>query len=122
MDGSEQLPLSSALVEALAESLAEPLAHRVVEILRTEAPSPTGDPPRRWLTAKEVAQRLGVTRRWVYEHASELGARRIGSGPRPRLRFWPEAVTAAVARPNERRIERLARRTSHGGLIEIYDG
>ena len=34
-----------------------------------------------------VAAYLGVTRGWVYEHADALGARRLGSGPRARLRF-----------------------------------
>jgi hypothetical protein len=30
---------------------------------------------------------LGVDREWVYEHADQLGAVRLGEGPRPRLRF-----------------------------------
>ena len=37
--------------------------------------------------ALEVANYLGVDRSWVYEHADELGARRLGNGPRARLRF-----------------------------------
>jgi hypothetical protein len=37
--------------------------------------------------AAAVADFLGVERSWVYEHADELGARRLGSGPRARLRF-----------------------------------
>lgn len=35
----------------------------------------------------ELARVLGVSRGFVYEHADELGARRLGSGSRPRLRF-----------------------------------
>jgi predicted DNA-binding transcriptional regulator AlpA len=42
------------------------------------------------LNARQVAERLGVSRDWVYEHATELGAIRIGRGPRPRLRFPPD--------------------------------
>jgi hypothetical protein len=34
-----------------------------------------------------VADYLAVSSGWVYEHADELGARRLGSGPRARLRF-----------------------------------
>jgi hypothetical protein len=34
-----------------------------------------------------VAEHLGVSRAFVYEHADELGARRLGNGPRARLRF-----------------------------------
>jgi hypothetical protein len=42
--------------------------------------------------AAAVAAMLGVTRGWVYEHATELGAVRLGSGTRPRLRFDPQRV------------------------------
>jgi hypothetical protein len=37
--------------------------------------------------AADLARYLNVDRSWVYEHAAELGARRLGSGPRARLRF-----------------------------------
>jgi hypothetical protein len=37
--------------------------------------------------AARLAERLGVSRDFVYAHADELGARRLGSGPRARLRF-----------------------------------
>jgi hypothetical protein len=43
----------------------------------------------------ELAALLGVSRSWVYQHAAELGAVRLGSGPRPRLRFDREAARAA---------------------------
>jgi len=45
------------------------------------------------LTASEVALAFSVTRGWVYAHADELGAIRLGDGPRPRLRFEPAVVT-----------------------------
>lgn len=45
------------------------------------------------LTAAEVAVAFHVTRGWVYAHADELGAIRLGHGPRPRLRFDPAVVT-----------------------------
>ena len=45
------------------------------------------------LTASEVAVAFNVTRGWVYAHADELGAIRLGDGPRPRLRFDPAVVT-----------------------------
>ena len=45
------------------------------------------------LTASEVAAAFNVTRGWVYAHADELGAIRLGDGPRPRLRFDPAVVT-----------------------------
>ena len=45
------------------------------------------------LTATEVAVAFNVTRGWVYAHADELGAIRLGDGARPRLRFDPAIVT-----------------------------
>ena len=39
------------------------------------------------VTAGERAERLGVGRAFVYERASKLGARRLGDGPKARLRF-----------------------------------
>lgn len=37
--------------------------------------------------AATLARYLNVERSWVYEHALELGARRLGEGPKARLRF-----------------------------------
>ncbi|MFN2629615.1 MAG: hypothetical protein ABR569_13415 [Gaiellaceae bacterium] len=50
----------------------------------------------RWLDAEGVARLLGVERSYVYEHAIELGARRLGGGPKARLRFRLEDVEAAL--------------------------
>jgi hypothetical protein len=43
-----------------------------------------------------VARYLGVDSSWVYAHADELGARRLGSGARPRLRFSLQEVSARL--------------------------
>ena len=51
------------------------------------------EPGGRLLTANEVAVAFNVARGWVYAHADELGAIRLGDGPRPRLRFDPAIVT-----------------------------
>ena len=48
--------------------------------------------PDRLLSPAELADWLGVERSFVYEHARELGALRLGSGPRGRLRFDVEEV------------------------------
>jgi hypothetical protein len=45
------------------------------------------------LTVTDVAIAFNVARGWVYAHADELGAFRLGDGPRPRLRFDPAVVT-----------------------------
>jgi hypothetical protein len=39
------------------------------------------------LTVAQLAQHLKLNRAWVYEHADELGATRIGHGPKARIRF-----------------------------------
>lgn len=49
------------------------------------------------LDVLDVAVHLGVERSWVYEHAEELGARRLGTGPKARLRFSLEAIERAVS-------------------------
>jgi hypothetical protein len=53
----------------------------------------------RWVTAEAVADYLAVEVGYVYEHAAELGARRLGDGPRARLRFRFELVDAALCVP-----------------------
>lgn len=75
-------------IEAIARRLAELLAHR--------QPAP---PERGLISSGEVAERWGVSRRWVYEQAKRLGARRIGTGPRPRLRFDPDEVAEQIGEP-----------------------
>jgi hypothetical protein len=49
-----------------------------------------------WVTAEVVATHLDVERDYVYEHAVEFGARRLGEGPRARLRFRLDLVDAAL--------------------------
>jgi hypothetical protein len=84
----------------LSPSDLETLARRVAELLRS-APAASATPARqRLLTAAEVAQWWGIERSWVYAHAEQLGARRIGAGKRPRLRFDPDEVSERIAALN----------------------
>jgi hypothetical protein len=46
--------------------------------------------------AQAVADYLAVDRGWVYAHAGELGARRLGEGPKARLRFSLDEVDALL--------------------------
>lgn len=71
--------------------LVDAIAERVAELLRDDG----GSSEHRLVSAAEVARELNVGRQWVYEHAEELGARRLGDGPRARLRFDLETVRAA---------------------------
>jgi hypothetical protein len=82
------------------------------------------------IEASEVARRHGVTRAWVYEHADRLGAIRLSGGTRPRLRFDPARVAAALtdqpepAPPICRSPTRRRRNTTDGGapLLPIGPG
>jgi hypothetical protein len=72
------------LAAAIAEHLADLLHHR---------------PRVRLVDAATLATALGVSRDFVYAHANELGGKRIGNGPRGRLRFDLDKALAARA-PN----------------------
>jgi hypothetical protein len=75
----------------------EAVARRVVELL--DDAENDGAPPGcgSALTVAQVAARYGVSRSWVYTHQRELGAMRLGSGPRARLRFNSNVVADAIA-------------------------
>lgn len=68
--------------------LADLLADRVVERLMPWLVPGQG----RLISAREVARMTGMTRRWVYDHAGDLGAVPLGTGPTPRLGFHPARV------------------------------
>jgi hypothetical protein len=55
-------------------------------------------PVSQWIDATEAARRLGVSRDYIYAHADALGAKRLGDGPKARLRF----NVAKLAAPGER--------------------
>lgn len=78
----------------------ETLARRLAEVL---AEAGTQRPRRELMTAEEVSRWWGVSRRWVYDNAKRLGARPIGAGPRPRLRFDPDEVAEQLGEPRGRR-------------------
>lgn len=62
------------------DALAERVALRVVELLGEHGGAPL-------LDAADVARQLGRSREWVYRHADDLAAVRLGDGARPRLGF-----------------------------------
>jgi hypothetical protein len=75
-------------IEAIAELVAERLAER------DRRPTRIG-----LATAREVAERYGVSLSWVYANKRRLGAILLGDGPRARLRFDLERVAQAVGAP-----------------------
>jgi hypothetical protein len=91
-----------ALADRIADRVADRIASRLLEAHDGAAPgAPLGavlggrEELPALVDAKTVAAALGVTRSTVCEYADRLGARRLGDGPRPRLRFdLAEAVAA----------------------------
>lgn len=99
----------------------EAIARRVVEILEQR-----GLQSRELVDAAELARRFGIERSWVYSHAIELGAVKLGSGPKPRLRFDPQIAARVLRRAGEQttadppaRSGKRADRPSAGGGSEV---
>lgn len=67
----------------------EAIAQRVAELLRPRVAIGL-------VGVHAVVARFGVSRSYVYEHAEELGAIRLGEGPKARLRFDLEQVAQAL--------------------------
>jgi hypothetical protein len=84
----------------LTPQAVEQVAGRVAQLLQRQqqqeqrhASGPTG-----MLTVSELAQHLHLNRAWVYEHADELGAIRVGNGPKARIRFDLHTAKTALQR------------------------
>lgn len=74
----------------------EAIARRVVELLERR-----GLQKRELVDAAELARRFGIERSWVYSHAIELGAVKLGSGAKPRLRFDPQIAARMLRKAGE---------------------
>ncbi len=80
----------------------EQIAQRVAQLLHERRETDTRPAPARLLDAAQLARHLGVTRTWVYEHAHQLGAIRLGTGTKARLRFDLDTATTAIKHLHER--------------------
>jgi hypothetical protein len=104
----------------------EAIARRVAELIDSAL---TAAPAVRYVDAAKVARALGVERDWVYAHARELGAVRLG-GPQGRLRFdlreLPRLLAdgepsrgVAAATSSARRVGRARRSTGASRRAEL---
>ncbi len=91
-------PAANAGDHEAGEAAAEEIARRVAELVDDRIREPF-----RLLDTKTLARMLAVSEEWVREHAAELGAVRVGDGPKGALRFDAARVREALER---RRIER----------------
>ena len=110
-------PAAAGRTEEATEVTAEEIARRVAELLAERVREPF-----RLLDSQTVAGMLGVSEDWVREHSAELGAIRIGDGPKGALRFDIARVRAAlerrrVGRPSERRRRPPAPRRRSLGVV-----
>lgn len=71
----------------------EAIARRVIE-LQSERVAPS-EPA--LVDATALAHGIGMSRAYVYEHAHELGAVKVGDGKKPRLRFDLDVALAAFS-------------------------
>jgi hypothetical protein len=97
-----------AAAELTPEAI-EQIAHRVAELLHHNPPGEASvqNTRAKLIDASQLALHLGVTRTWVYEHANQLGAIRLGPGSKARLRFDLDTATAAInGRPAGRETSR----------------
>jgi hypothetical protein len=75
--------------------------------------------------AAEIARRFGVSRDFVYDHADELGALRLGVGPKARLRFDPARVGSVLRALPEKAVKprrRPRRGQRNSALLPIRGG
>jgi hypothetical protein len=78
----------------LTPQAVEQVASRVVQLLHRQQQQTRDDFG--MLTVSQLAQHLKLNPAWVYEHADELGATRIGHGPKARIRFDFQVAKAAL--------------------------
>lgn len=89
------------LTERDVEAIADATARKVLDAVR--------EPAKVFglVGARELAEALGVSLHYVYAHAIELGAMRLGSGPKARIRFDLDKARRALE-------ERSTRSTAPG--------
>jgi hypothetical protein len=102
---------------ALSEADIEAVATRVADLLRASQASAE------LVDATEIARRFGVSRDFVYDHANDFGAVRLGDGPKARLRFDPAKVGRALRKPPEKAASQPRRRRtrSSSSLLPIRE-
>jgi hypothetical protein len=73
------------------EAIAERAARRIVQLLDRPDRGPY-----ELLDSRTLARELGVSVDYVYAHAVDLGAMRLGDGPKARLRFDLQTAQTAM--------------------------
>jgi hypothetical protein len=78
----DQLVSERTLTQEDVDAIADATVQRLVPLVAPQQP-----PTFALVDVRELAADLGVSTDYVYAHARELGAMRLGSGPKARIRF-----------------------------------
>jgi len=102
----------------LDPSTVERLAIRTAELVDQRLRHTSAEPqqPPELLTVAEVAARWSVHPNWVYRHARQLGAIRLGNGRCARIRFDREQVTRRLHRPPNKATNTSVAQCSSNGV------
>ena len=115
--------LAAEVVDQLAGRLADLISDRVISAVKDTIVHTPGPSAARLVDAAAIAEQFGVARRYVYDHQRELGAVRLGHGPRARLRFDPRWVKASLEQRQQpataRRGRRRRKRTDSRAHIDL---
>jgi hypothetical protein len=79
-------------------AIAERAARRVLQLLEGQGPGAYA-----LLDPKDLARALNVSLDYVYAHAADLGAMRLGDGPKARLRFDLHSAQSAMRERSQSR-------------------
>jgi hypothetical protein len=84
------------------DELIRGIARCIAELLESSLAARAGPAGGELVDAANLAQLLGVSRDFVYDHAAELGAIPLSDTGRPRLRFNPDIARATLAARSKR--------------------
>jgi len=118
--------LTTDQLAELADLVVDRLAERIAVDSQPASGSTNGGTAR-LVTAGELAALLSVSRECIYQHAVELGGKRVGDGPRGRLRFdqtvalarWRNEPTDTPSRTTPTKTRRRSASTSDVQLLPI---
>jgi hypothetical protein len=104
-------------IDKLAELVAERLAPLLADRLGLRSPSDdspnhpvpqNGAVPAVLVDVHEIARITGMSERWAYEHAAEIGGVKAGKSKRARWRFDPDRALALLAARNGQPVTAVA--------------
>ena len=109
----DQLMSERTLTQEDVDAIADATVQRLAPLVGRQQP-----PTFALVDARELAVELGVSTDYVYAHAQDLGAMRLGAGPKARIRFDLDKARRALeaqSDPQNGRPRRRKRLGARGG-------